>query len=316
MNRIYVKMDGRLGNQFFQYAFARKLQSLVGGDLIFDFTSLKLNKKDGFDGADGLENHLEKFNVKPYKYIDSGNFDSSIIPSHQRRLFNIMRRIKPMTRRRWYVEIVELIDHRLLQALGIYFLESANPYKYLRYPSKPRDLFVRGWFEGSCYFKDIAAELREELTPKLPISDDLTGLYANLLSDEYICVTIRRGDFTSDTYSKRYLICTPEYYEKGVRIIKERHPGAKVFACSDDVDWCRRNLDFGSDTIFEPDGLPVWEKIRLMSACKHFVLSNSTFSWWCQFLSAYGEKCVVAPSVWRRDNPAPKEIFDEDWILI
>lgn len=316
MNNIYVKINGRLGNQFFQYAFARKLQSQIGGELILDFTSLKLNAKEGFLGHNGVENHLSKFNVKPFRYIDLGNYDKSLIPSFQYKIFEFMRKIKPMTRRKWYVEFMELIDHRLLQHFGIYFLESANPYKYLKLPTKPRNLLVRGWFEGACYFDDIASDLRKELSPKHPLPPHLESLYADLLTNEYICVTIRRGDFTTDAYRKRYLICTPEYYRKGVNIIKKMHPEAKIFVCSDDIDWCKENLDFGFETLFEPDGLPIWEKIRLMSACKHFVLSNSTFSWWCQYLSDYEEKTVVAPSVWRNESPAPTEIYGRNWILL
>lgn len=316
MNRIYVKINGRLGNQFFQYAFARKLQSQIGGELILDFTSLNLNMKEGLLGQNGVENHLVNFNVRPYRYIDLGNYDKSLIPSFQRKIFDFMRKIKPMTRRKWYVELIELMDHRLLQSFGIYFLESVNPYKYLKFPTKARNLLVRGWFEGACYFDDIAADLRQELRPKHSLPPQLEGLYADLLANEYICVTIRRGDFTADAYRKRYLICTPEYYRKGVNTIKGTHPDAKIFVCSDDIDWCKENLDFGSETLFEPEGLPIWEKIRLMSASKHFVLSNSTFSWWCQFLSDYEEKTVVAPSVWRNENPAPTEIYGNNWILL
>lgn len=316
MNHIYVKMDGRLGNQFFQYAFARQLQSHIGGELILDFTSLKLNAKKGFLGENGIENHLENFNVKPYKYIDLGNFDKSLISPVQFRIFNIMRKIKPMTRRKWYVEFVEFLDHRILQSLGIYFLESANPYRYIKWPVKSRNIIVRGWFEGSCYFEDIASDIRAELTPKHQLPSKFENLYADLCNDEYICVTIRRGDFTTSSFKDRYLICTPTYFYTGVKTIKEINPHAKVFVCSDDIDWCKQNLNFGLNTIFEPKGLPIWEKVRFMSACKHFVLSNSTFSWWCQFLSGYERKIVVAPSIWRKETPAPKEIYNKNWILL
>ncbi len=316
MNRIYVKMDGRLGNQFFQYAFARRLQSQIGGELILDFTSLNLNAKDGFRGENGIENHLDNFNVIPYRYVDLGNFDKSLVSTIQFGIFNIMRKIKPMTRRKWYVELVEFLDHRLLQAFGIYFLESANPYKYIKLPQKSRDLFVRGWFEGECYFEDIASDIRHELTPKHQLPSKFERLYADLCQNEYICVTIRRGDFATGAYKDRYLICTPTYYYEGVKIIKEKNPQAKIFVCSDDIEWCKKNLDFGFETVFEPEGLPIWEKIRFMSACKHFVLSNSTFSWWCQFLSDYDKKIVVAPSIWRKENPSPREIYNKNWILL
>lgn len=316
MNKIYVKLDGRLGNQFFQYAFARKIQSLIGGELILDFTSLKLNASKGYYGENGVVNHLENFNVKPYRYIDNGNFDKNLIPRIQYLIFKFIRKAKPMTRRRWYVEMMEFLDHRVLQWCGIYFLESANPYKYLRWPKKRKNIFIRGWYEGSCYFKEIASELRNELTPKYPLPPQYEELFREISNNEYICVTIRRGDFVSSTFSNRYLICTPQYYKEAVKRILNRIPDARVFVCSDDIEWCKKNLDLGAEAIYEPDGLPIWEKVRFMSKCKHFVLSNSTFSWWCQFLSDYKNKIVVAPSVWRNEKPKPHEIFEPDWILL
>ena len=60
--------------------------------------------------------------------------------------------------------------------------------------------------------------------------------------------------------------------------------------------------------------MPVYETLRLMYSCKHFIISNSTFSWWGQYLSQNDNKVVVSPRVW---NSAYKSMLvDEKWILI
>ena len=56
--------------------------------------------------------------------------------------------------------------------------------------------------------------------------------------------------------------------------------------------------------------------LDLMSLCKHFVISNSTFSWWAQYLSSNLSKIVIAPSVWRNTELKPIDIFSENWILM
>ena len=66
---------------------------------------------------------------------------------------------------------------------------------------------------------------------------------------------------------------------------------------------------------FETGKDDVFEKIRLMSKCKHFILSNSSFSWWAQYLSDSKEKIVVAPSRWYTSGEKT-DIYQDSWNLL
>ena len=84
---------------------------------------------------------------------------------------------------------------------------------------------------------------------------------------------------------------------------------------SDDIGWCRENLHLPGDVLYESGDDPVWEKLRLMSACRHFIIANSTFSWWAQFLGQAEDKKVIAPERWLNSDFQP-DLYQEGWILM
>jgi len=67
---------------------------------------------------------------------------------------------------------------------------------------------------------------------------------------------------------------------------------------------------------YENSGNLIWEIIRLMSACKNFIIYNSTFSWWAQHLSGNCDKVVIAPMSWMERSDQPVDIYEQGWRYI
>lgn len=109
-----------------------------------------------------------------------------------------------------------------------------------------------------------------------------------ILEGDVTAVHIRRGDYQK--FNGVHPIITLDYIKKGLSIIDNDNP---ILVFSDDKEWCEQNLDFEYVMVDEKDYIELW----VMSLCKDFVTSNSSFSWWGSFLSDKDGK-VVAPKEW------------------
>ena len=81
----------------------------------------------------------------------------------------------------------------------------------------------------------------------------------------------------------------------------------------DDIEWIKENYHFNANIQYVDLDNPDYEELRLMKACKHFIISNSTFSWWAAFLARNKTKIVWVPSVWRKDQPEANNIIPKEW---
>lgn len=316
---IYTVIRGRTGNQFFQYAFARKIQEVLKiENLVLDFSELGLNKSIGKLGTNGYCNSLDDFNVVPYHYVDEGTtYNGDLITRLQYLIYRVRRKIISIIGFERSLKL-ERLDHRLLQLFGIYDITSSNCLSLVKLPKYGRKhILIRGFFEAPALFEDIIHVLRKELTSSIPQPKIVSDLWEQLNLQDSICVSVRRGDFASDEYKDRFLVCDLNYYYNGVNYILSCHPNSVVFVCSDDLEWCRDNIYFNTDNvIFEPVGLSICAKLHLMTACNHFVISNSTFSFWAQFLGSRKDKIVIAPKIWRNEMPRVTDIYMKSWTLI
>ena len=180
---------------------------------------------------------------------------------------------------------------------------------------KNNDLYLCGWLESPKYFDHIRNKILKEFTPRNARLEKNADLYKKIENSESVCVTIRRGDFLSDKFKNEHYVCTPEYFYKGIELIRKKVVQPTFFVFSDDVGWCKDNMRFPKGTEFEDGTDPVWEKLRLMYSCKHFIISNSTFSWWAQYLSRNDDKIVIAPKKWKNKGDH-KDIYQDNWIKI
>jgi len=180
---------------------------------------------------------------------------------------------------------------------------------------------LRGYWQSEKYFRDQSDAVRESLQ----ISTQPSAKNRQTLKDMGKCLPvslhIRRGDYvTSTKFSAMYGTCDLEYYGRAVAHIASGLASEPViYAFSDDPDWVRDNLKLPFETryINHNSAATSYEDIRLMSACQHHIVANSSYSWWGAWLNPRPDKVVVAPVRWFADpKMEDHDIVPEDWVRL
>ena len=171
-----------------------------------------------------------------------------------------------------------------------------------------RNLGVVGWWQSEKYFLENAEIIRKDFIFKASYNSPYpASLAAEIAQSDSVCVHVRRTDVLRTENPKGPVEL--DYYARAIEAMRERTPAARVFVFSDDIAWCQEQLSLSLPTTFvsseTPDELHPADDLYLMSLCRHFVIANSTYSWWAAWLGKAPEKIVIAPRRWyRTDDPA------------
>ena len=307
---IGVDFIGRLGNQMFTYAFARQLLELRQNEhesLIANF------KRCGNENESSWGDSLKHFNVMPYKVEYS-----DLILTHGSFLQRVLYLIYMICTKIPFVgkndDLMSTLETKLRHyhihftgaADGAYAVESAG-----------KSVFVRGYFQDRHFFDSIRPILLKEFTPIQPPLEHNADLYAVIGRPNTICVSVRRGDFLNDLYKKDFYVCTSDYYEKAIKTICMQVDNPTFIFFSDDIMWVREHMKVdGHPCYYERGDDPVWETLRLMYSCHHFIISNSTFAWWSQYLGRREGKIVICPRRWFANPEWHSNLVNDNFLFV
>jgi hypothetical protein len=179
-------------------------------------------------------------------------------------------------------------------------------------------VFLDGFWQSPLYFKDIDTTLRQDFIVNPGLIKNVMEKGKELEERPSVAVHIRRGDFLNVKAAAYHGVLSAFYYEKAIRLIKERIPSASVYFFSDDIGWVKQNLaiDKNAEFISAFSKSPT-EDFYLMTKCRHNILANSSFSWWPAWLNSHPEKIVVAPKKWfAYSHINTNDLIPADWIRI
>lgn len=295
---IVVKTYGGLGNQLFQYAFARATSSHLKTKFLLDIDTSVIHE--------GLRVH--KFSLSHFNtYLPQArwfNLFGFVLLKRQKKIFNFVynhlrwkQKILPF----YYPEYVFTFDRNVF--------------------SVPTNTYFDGFWQTEKYFKNIEKEIRQELTLNKPLSPYSKDMLNKINSVNAVSLHVRRTDYVYHNESNSFHgICELDYYKDAINHIVKNVPAPHFFLFSDDLLWVKENFEFLKHpfTLIENGADKNYEDITLMSMCKHHIIANSSFSWWGAWLNPSKEKIVIAPKRWFAGAPKndTKDLLPDDWITI
>ncbi len=303
---FYVGIQSGLGNQMFQYAFgvAASLQNNIP-------LSLDLSQYDRQYSKDTPRSFgLQHFNIQ------ARIADKSEVAKFHSQYAIFLRRVK----------------------------RKISPNK--NYEFRPSEFkvhcgqYLEGHWHSEKYFKRYHETIRHELSLKEPLGAEAMAALNEIKEFskkgyETIMIHVRRGDYVTNKHSVSVMgVLEADYFMKAIeticneidrrdsmhqedKAISEPKP-KHIFFATEDIEWVKKHIKPHIDYSFiTRPGIYDFEEMMVMAACDHFIISNSSFSWWSAWLGKNPHKTVVAPAAWVVDpRVSTKDATPEEWIRI
>nr|WMC98750.1 alpha-1,2-fucosyltransferase [Aminobacter aminovorans] len=281
---IVSTIYGGLGNQMFQFAMGRAMALRSRSALVLDTR--------WFDSSPSVSFRLGHFNIGPA--VTSGT-----LPPRRRQ---------------------ERLSYYLWHATG-------------RFPTRVREnglgfdpamlsprsnLWLDGYWQSECYFADCIEVIANDFRIVTPPSPENARHLAAIAACPAISLHVRRGDYLLPENQALFAACSRQYYARAVDMMMSKMTEEPViYVFSDDPDWARDNLAFPVEKrVMGHNGRDAdYEDMRLMSACRHHIIANSSFSWWGAWLNPSPDKIVIGPAEWFADPKASNpDILPDGWL--
>ncbi|MEZ5415174.1 MAG: alpha-1,2-fucosyltransferase [Opitutaceae bacterium] len=184
---------------------------------------------------------------------------------------------------------------------------------------QPDNTYIEGYCHAEGYFANIADLVRQQFTLRYPAISEVAALEAEIAATESIAVHFRRGDYiTNPSTARRLGAVGRAYYDRAFAVMRAQFPNATFYLFSDDIEAVAREITPPGPHHFVQASRP-WhdhDALRLMSRCRHAIISNSTFAWWGAWLISSPNKIVIAPKPWCIDPNSKSHIVPSDWLEI
>ena len=273
---VITHIKAGLGNQFFKYAAGYSLAKRLNAELW-----LIINNEAKIRNFTPTERPflLDLFNIEYDKIIFSNDPLNLKLP-----------------------EFNEPYKHYVVTDINYFDFKPNNDHV-----SKLQVYQLNDFYDSYIYFQEFASDLKQLFT--LKNSKQSLPNMEKILKSESVAVHVRRGDYKNLGWTMPI-----DYQIDAISRMRKSLKNPHFFLFSDDPEYLKSFAKILPDaTVVSYEGSNCIEEFILMTACKHIVTSNSTFSWWAAWLNKNPNKIVISPLPRYPDsfyNYYDKSIFD------
>lgn len=270
--KVIVILKGGLGNQLFTYAAAYRLAKANNAELIFDNLSGFRNDKQY-----NRKFELDIFSLPERKatFFERLPLANGLV----RRILVKLSSYLPFHKRIFLTQEIIHFDQRLLE---------------VRFK---KILYLDGLWQSESYFSDVKDDIRDRLRFKemrhLSSLEHLKPIQAT----NSVAIHFRFFEDSVNEDEASYNLKN-SYYIKAIEHFNSMFSDLHFFVFTDNLSLFHKKIDTSNlnITVVSSNNGSFVDDFFLMSNCRHFILANSTFSWWAAWLGKFPGKQVVVSS--------------------
>jgi hypothetical protein len=278
MKRVIAYLGGGIGNQLFIYAAAWAFAQRERLELALEVSNFS---RDTFYRRTYALRHFNTGDVRLLDHGDTFDFVHRLYGRYRRRFPTMPPRLGPILGESDYLQFEPLAVGGAVRL----------------FPT----IYLLGYRQNEEYFADQAAGLRRKLEFSFEPSIEARRRADEIRAGNAIAVHFRQlhqvpSGETRPNFEIPQMAGT--YYAEAVARMRQQVPGARFFCFGDSLANLDRLIEPGPDLVTLPpvsDGPADISDLWLMTQCRHFIISNSTFGWWAAWLGAQADSRVFCP---------------------
>jgi hypothetical protein len=268
---VTLILNGRTGNNMFQYAAARSLAAKLNTHVRIDCSYANDTLRNSF-------NHLFRFPINGKQLLQYSLLKKTLVKFAKN-------------------SSLKFFNPTLSAVNESNFFDVANQ-------SKPCNILLKGDFQSELFFIDARNLILSEFDFSRVSFHPSVHKFAQQINNSISCsVHVRRTDYLKISQAQ---VTNLNYYLSAIDTILRNYEYVKFYFFSDDLDWCRRTFSSEKYIFFEEGEIqedPLAD-MYLMSLCNHNIIANSSYSWWAAWLNQNQGKIVICPKMWMKNTPS------------